>query len=212
VGFAAQFIMFDHLLSTPIIWNIIQRILGAPEFKKRLYSSVLAPGGRLLDFGCANGHTAGTFLQHEHYDVDLDVRTIRHATRAYRAHTSMHLICADLRRRPFPRDYFDKVPFAATVHPVTAQMFLEILIEMHRSLKPKGTIHIIDPVRQPSDGWQARLLRSLDRGCYSRTEAQIRDLVQATRVFEMGASSLHRPFGALIWDCDFVHLPVKKLT
>ena len=204
--------MFDNLLTTPTIWNIIQRFLGAPEFKKRLYSSVLAPGGRLLDFGCANGHIADAFLRYEYYGVDLDARAIKHAAKTFREHANMHFICADLRGRPFPENYFDEVLLAGTVHHLTEQMFHDILAAMHRSLKPGGTIHIIDPVRQPSDGWQPRLLRWLDRGGYTRTACQIQDLVQATQKFEIGVPSLHRPFGALIQDCDFVHLPVKKLT
>jgi SAM-dependent methyltransferase len=204
--------MFDNLLTTPTIWNLIQRILGAPEFKKRFYLSVLAPGGRLLDFGCANGHIADAFLRYEYYGVDLDVRAIKHAAKAFRGHANMHFICADLRERPFPRDYFDEVLLAGTVHHLTDRMFHDILIAMHCSLKPGGTIHIIDPVRQTSDGWQPRLLRWLDRGAYTRTACQIQDVVQATRRFEIGVPSLHHPYGALIQDCDFLHLPIKKLT
>jgi hypothetical protein len=42
------------------LWNLVQSVLGCPDFKSKLYRSVLRPPGQLLDSGCANGHIAGS--------------------------------------------------------------------------------------------------------------------------------------------------------
>ncbi len=194
----------------PAVWNMVQYVLGAPEFKRALYSSVLAPSGRLLDFGCATGHLADAFLGYEYYGLDVNAAAVKSAARAYGAHPNMHFVCADLRSRPFPDNHFDEVLFAATVHHLDDRELSGILPELHRCLRPGGTIHIIDPVFQPSDGWQAKLLRRLDRGRFPRTAAQIESLVAAAGLFSVGIPTLHRPYGALLQDCDFLHLPVTK--
>jgi SAM-dependent methyltransferase len=54
------------------LWNLVQNILGCPDFKSNLYRSVLRPPGRLLDFGCANGHIAEVFLEFDYYGIDID--------------------------------------------------------------------------------------------------------------------------------------------
>jgi len=202
--------VFSDMVSSSAVWNAIQRVLGAPDFKRRLYSSVLAPSGRLLDFGCANGHVADVFQRYEYYGLDRDSRAIRRAAEVFRAHPNMQFICADIRTHPFAENYFDQILFAGTIHHLPDPLLEEVLVEMHRALKPGGTVHIIEPVRQESDGWQPRLLRWLDRGKYPRSLNQIRKLVDKTKGFEPGVPTLHRPYGALFQDCDFVHLPVRK--
>lgn len=193
-----------------MVWDVVQLFLGAPEFKKRLYSSVLAPPGKLLDFGCANGHLADAFLGFEYYGLDVDPKAIKTAAQVYKAHSNMHFVCADIRSYPFPEDYFDEVLFAGTVHHLNDKSFTDALIGLHRSLRPGGVIHLIDPVRQPSDRPAAKFLRWVDRGRYCRTLSQIETVVQSTRKFELGTPSLHQPYGALLRDCDFVHLPIRK--
>ena len=177
--------VLSDLISSPAIWDVIQRALSAPDFKKQLYSAVLGPSGRLLDFGCADGHIADVFLRYEYYGLDQYPSTIKRAAEVSRAHANMHF--PDERQLP------------------------DVLVEMQRLLKPGGTIHIVEPVRQASDGWQPRLLRWLDQGKHPRNLRQIKEAVQATNGLEPGIATLHRPYGALIQDCDFVHLPVRKV-
>ncbi len=43
-----------NLVAIPWLWNFVQKILGAPDFKRELYRSALHPGSRLLYFGCAS--------------------------------------------------------------------------------------------------------------------------------------------------------------
>lgn len=201
---------FRDFASSPVAWNAIQRIFGAPEFKVRMYSSFLTDSGTLLDFGCATGHIADAFAKYEYYGIDLDNNAINQAKRTYADRPNMHFVCADIRTRPFPENYFDQILLAGTVHHLSDSQFLAVLSELHRCLKPTGTLHIIDPVRQPNDGFQARLLRWLDKGRYPRTLGKIEALVESTHKFQLGKATLHRPYGALIQDCDFAHLPITK--
>jgi hypothetical protein len=61
-------------------------------------------------------------------------------------------------------------------------------------------IHLLDPVLQEKDGWQAKFMRRFDRGRYPRH----------LKAFEIGEPTFHTPYGAPIQDCDFVYLPLRK--
>jgi SAM-dependent methyltransferase len=123
----------------------------------------------------------------------------------------MHFICADLKSRPFEKDFFDQVLFAGTAHHLTDALYAEMLSELHFCLKPGGIIHILDPVLQSKDGWQERLLRRVDRGRYPRTTERLIDLVPPG-LFQIGAATYHTPYGALMQDCDFIHFSLTKRT
>ena len=72
------------LLSMPIVWDFVQNVLGANRFKRELYLSKLHPPGKLLDFGCADGHIADTFAGFDYYGVDIDPVAIAAAQRRFR--------------------------------------------------------------------------------------------------------------------------------
>src|SRR5271157_2783977 len=86
------------------------------QFKRELYLSKLHPPGKLLDFGCADGHLADTFSGFDYYGVDIDPVAIEAARRRFRDRPNMHFIAADLCARPFPPDEFDEILFACTIH------------------------------------------------------------------------------------------------
>ena len=89
----------------PQIWNLVQDVLGAPRFKEELYRSKLTPPGRLLDFGCANGHISDAFRGFEYYGVDLDLAAIAAAKGRYSDRADMHFLAADLRTAPVSRRF-----------------------------------------------------------------------------------------------------------
>jgi len=194
----------------PQIWTLVQTVLGAPSFKYELYRSKLSPPGRLLDFGCANGHISGAFREFEYYGVDLDAVAIGAAKERFHGQPNMHFLAADLRTRPFPAGFFDEVLFAGTVHHLNDELMLVLLGELHFCLKPGGKLHLLDPVYQQSDRWSQKLMRRIDRGRYTRTLAEILAIVQPMHLFKCGEPSFHRPYGALLQDCDFLYLPLTK--
>jgi SAM-dependent methyltransferase len=202
--------IIKKLLAFPVFWDCVQLVLGAPGFKRELYLSKLRPPGKLLDFGCADGHIADAFADFDYHGVDVDSVAIDAAKRRFRDQPNMHFIAADLRTRPFPPDEFDHILFACTVHHLDDQSLLRLLEELHYCLKPDGVIHVFDLVRQDKDGWSQKLMRRLDQGRYARTLPQIASLVESLGLFQRGETSLHTPHGALLRDCDVVHMPLAK--
>jgi len=202
--------LFHKIVSYPRIWNLVQGVLGAPEFKSQLYRSMLTAPGKLLDFGCASGHLSGAFSEFDYYGVDLDEVAVACAKKEFLDRPNMHFLAADLRDRPFSQGFFDEILFAGTAHHLDDRLFESLLGEFHYCLKPGGKIHLIDPVFQEKDGWRQRLMRRIDRGRHTRTLEEILAIVVSLRVFECGQPSFHRPYGAILTDCDFLYLPLTK--
>ena len=185
--------VIKRLMSVPILWDSVQVVLGAMKFKRELYLSKLHPPGKLLDFGCADGHIADTFAGFDYYGVDIDPVAIEAAKQRFRDRPNMHFIAADLCTRPFPADKFDEILFACTIHHLDDERLLRLLKELHYCMKPDGVIHVIDMVRQDKDGWSQNLMRRLDQGKYTRTLPQIVSLIESLGLFRCGKPSLHTP-------------------
>jgi len=192
-----------RLLSIPVCWDLVQLVLGAPRFKRELYLSRVHPPAKLLDVGCADGHIADAFSEFDYYGVDIDPVAIAAAKQRFRDRPNMHFIAADLLTRPFQPDEFDQILFASTIHHLDDESLLSLLKELHYCVKPDGVVHVIDMVRQETDGWSQKLMRRLDQGRYTRTVSQIVSLVESLGLFHCDETSLHTPYGALLRDCDF---------
>jgi SAM-dependent methyltransferase len=192
------------------LWNLVQNVLGCPDFKSKLYRSVLRPPGRLLDFGCANGHIAEVFLEFDYHGIDIDPSAIDAARKRFKGHPNAKFIAADIHSRPYEPDYFDEILLAGTAHHLTDDLFVSVLRELNYCLKPGKVIHLLDPVLQEKDGWQAKFLRHFDRGRYPRHLDEFMTLIDSLKAFEVGEPTLHTPYGAPIQECDFVYLPLRK--
>jgi SAM-dependent methyltransferase len=192
------------------LWNLVQNVLGCPDFKSKLYRSVLRPPGRLLDFGCANGHIADAFPEFDYNGIDIDPVAVDAARERFKAHPNAKFIAADIHSRPYEQNYFDEILFAGTAHHLTDKLFVSILRELHYCLKPGKTIHLLDPVLQEKDAWPAKFVRRLDRGHYTRTLNEFTALIDSLKLFEMGEPTFHSPYGSPIQQCDFVYLPLQK--
>jgi SAM-dependent methyltransferase len=198
-------------LSFPRVWTVVQNVLGAPGFKTELYRSRLSPPGRLLDFGCASGHLSGAFVDFEYYGVDVDPVAISAAKKRFHGTPNIHFLAVDLHDRPFPRDFFDEILFGGTAHHLEDDLMRSLLAELHHCLKPGGKVHLIDPVVRDHDGWSQKLMRRIDRGRYTRSYEAILGIVRPLELFDAGEPSFHRPYGALLQDCDFLYLPLTKI-
>jgi SAM-dependent methyltransferase len=200
----------NRVMSVPGTWDLVQIVLGAPSFKKELYLSVLHPPGRLLDFGCANGHLSDAFEAFEYYGLDLDKVAITVAKERHRGRPNLNFLAADLKTRPFPEGHFDEILFACTAHHLDDETLGSLMAELHYCLKPHGVIHLFDPVFREPILWSHRLMRWMDQGKYPRTLQQILEAIERLGLFEHDQPSFHRPRGALLQDCDVVHLALSK--
>lgn len=172
-----------RVLSIPVVWDMVQTLLGAPEFKTQLYLSRLRPPCRLLDFGCANGHLGEAFEGFDYYGVDLDKRAIEVARQRHRGRPHLKFLAYDMLQRPFEADFFDAVLFAGTVHHLDDELLRRLLVELHHCLRPGGTIHLIDPVYREKDSISQKVMRRLDQGRYTRTVPQILAIVEPLELF-----------------------------
>lgn len=176
----------------PYLWNAVQRVFGAPDFKRNLYRSVLRAPGRLLDFGCATGHIADTFEEFEYCGLDLDPQSIETAKARWAGRPRMHFLAADLHERPFESNFFDEIMVAGTVHHLPDELLRSLLKELYFCFKPDGRLHIVDPVLQDHDSALQRSMRRLDRGRFPRSVAQIKALVASIELFEIGPAAFIR--------------------
>ena len=192
------------------LWDFVQKILGAPEYKKQLYRSVLGNNGKLLDFGCATGHLSDAFIKDfDYYGIDSNRDAIAEAQHKFLDYPNMHFSNVNLFVRPFGANFFDEILFCHTAHHVDDQLFKRLLQEFHYCLKSGGTVHLIDPVLQINDSKQQRFMRWIDFGRHPRTLNQFY-VVLSTSDFQIGKPSFHTPQGALIQDCDYVHIALRK--
>jgi SAM-dependent methyltransferase len=204
--------LLTNLVSMPGPWTFVQKHLGAPQFKRELYRSKLGSPCRLLDFGCASGHLGDAFRDLEYYGVDLDPVAIAAAQRRFHDQPNMHFLARDIRDRPFPMEFFDAVLFACTAHHLDDTLLGSVLTELHFCLKSGGTLHFFDPVFHEPVSPSQMLMRRIDQGRHTRTLAQILAIVEPLELFEIGEFSYHPPYGALLQDCDFLYLSLKKVS
>jgi SAM-dependent methyltransferase len=203
--------MFLYSQIRCFLWNVVQLFIGVPDFKRNVYTSVLGPPGKLLDFGCATGHISTAFVGFEYYGLDVDVGAIEFAKARFRHQPSLHFTAANILDHPFPEDYFDQVLFAGTLHHLSDALAKQILEELHFCVKPGGCVHLFDPVRQDKDRWPQRLMRCIDRGKHSRTAIQIQRLVEAVGLYELGTPQYYPTPGVIIRDCDMLYLQLRKV-
>jgi ubiquinone/menaquinone biosynthesis C-methylase UbiE len=106
-------------------------------------STLISPGGRILDLGCGNGIPAARWLAAHGHDVTgIDISPVQIA-RARRLVPNATFQCADITRVAFPDNSFDAiVSFFAIIHiPVEEQPAL--LENVQRWLVPGGTFMAI---------------------------------------------------------------------
>ena len=117
----------------------------------------------ILDAGCGAGRNMYWFLQNNIniYGIDSNEETIRVLKNRYPLLTAERLQTSLIEKMPFENDYFDHILSSAVLHFATTTMhFQNMITEMVRVLKPRGTlfirmtsdIGIEDKVQLKSDG------------------------------------------------------------
>ena len=73
--------VIKRFLSFPVFGIPSRAFLERRDSSESLYLSKLHPPGKLLDFGCADGHIADTFSGFDYHGVDIDPVAIEAARR-----------------------------------------------------------------------------------------------------------------------------------
>lgn len=111
--------------------------------------AALAPGQRVLDFGCGTG-TLALLLKRacpgaEVIGIDIDPAVLALARRKVeRAGLDIALRQGAFTAATFPPAHFDRIVSSLVLHHLTRDEKLAVLGAMQTALRPSGTLHIVD--------------------------------------------------------------------
>jgi ubiquinone/menaquinone biosynthesis C-methylase UbiE len=138
-------------LYDPFLW-----LLGADKVKQPLIEQAeIKSGFRVLDIGCGTGSMAilikRTHLETEVVGIDPDPSALSLSKRkASRAGLSIEFDCGFADHMPYMDASFDRVFSSFMFHHLTADEKTATLGEIGRVLKPGGSLHLLDFVREHS--------------------------------------------------------------
>jgi ubiquinone/menaquinone biosynthesis C-methylase UbiE len=148
------------------LYDPLVKLLGADRARTRLIArAALQPQHRVLDIGCGTGtfvvQIKQAFPRAEVVGLDPDPRALaRGRHKAERAGVQVQLDEGFADAMPYADASFDRVFSSLMLHHLPADTKLKALQEVHRTLKPGGSLHLLD-FAGPDAPVQGRLARLL---------------------------------------------------
>ncbi|MBI3298601.1 MAG: class I SAM-dependent methyltransferase [Elusimicrobia bacterium] len=169
---------FYDFLSVPAVFRAMQTLVapGAEQDILRHLEGILSglpKAGRILDVGCG----PDSWLWKVGLDpvgVDLDTRYVD----AFNELRPSRAVVGSAEQLPFPDHSFDAVWSFGLLHHVPENVAAQAVREMVRVCAPGGAVVVFDAVL-PEPAWKrpaAWAIRSLDRGEFMRSQAQLEAL------------------------------------
>lgn len=172
------------LLNTPALYDVLQRMLGAAQARRRFVAEFLRPdpGVSILDIGCGTGAILDDLPRDVRYTgFDANERYVRAAgARGDARATFFHASVGD--DLGLPRASFDMVMARAVLHHLDDSLARRLVREAHGLLRPGGVFVSIDPVFHDRQSVIARTLAAADRGRHVRSVAACRAILAAAFV------------------------------
>jgi ubiquinone/menaquinone biosynthesis C-methylase UbiE len=117
-------------------------------FQSLVRTAGLQPGQRVLDVGCGTGYLAGLFAQAVGADgtvlgIDASLEMIEYAGRQ-RGGANCHFEVGTAEALSVQSDQFDVVVSSLFLHHLPADLRSTALAEMHRVLRPGGSLLIVE--------------------------------------------------------------------
>lgn len=170
--------LLDQLSRTPRLWNGLRWLVEAGfQGEHRVIAQELAPfrddQRRFLDFGCGTGEFAADFPSGRYVGMDLTLPYVQFAGAARPGSYSvmdgsaLGLVAAS----------FDAALVLGVLHHLPDTLVRASIGELHRVLKPGGTLLVMEDVPPPTI-WNlpGHLMHWLDRGDHIRSDADYRAL------------------------------------
>ena len=103
-------------------------------------------GSKLLDAGCGGGRNISWFVLQPNFDIyaiDADKNAINHLLQTYPSLKQDKLYCTAVELLPFSNNFFHHIICSAVLHfAKNKEHFLQMFSELHRVLKPGGSLFI----------------------------------------------------------------------
>jgi len=131
-------------------YDFFTKLLGADAVHKRLLEEAsIRPGDRVLEIGCGTANLAILAKRlnptAEVVGIDPDPKALSRArNKAHHAGLQLEFREAFTEELPFPDGSIDKVLSAFMLHHIQADSRHTALREVHRVLKPGGSLHLAD--------------------------------------------------------------------
>jgi ubiquinone/menaquinone biosynthesis C-methylase UbiE len=154
---------YDWLLP---FYDPVTKLMGGESLHRQLIDQAqIQPGQRVLEIGCGTGNLT-TLVKALHRAVEVvgldpDTKALDRARRkAERQRVSVALDRGFSDELPYPDESFDRVLSALMFHHLERDVKERSLREIHRVLKPGGSLHLLDfgGPHDRSDGVLAHLL------------------------------------------------------
>ena len=199
------------IANIPIVWNILQNVVGANQWKLVVYPSVFEnQNGKLLDFGCSIGNTTPAFFNFDYIGLDVDSEAILAAQKRYAQHTNVKFYALDITKTKLPEKDFDHILFATAGHHIPDTEITLIIDILLTYLKPTGHLHFFDIFRQPGvDGFTTRLLTRFDQGKFIRTLEQNENIISSKKYHITKKKIFYSPDNWLIKQQDMLYLCIQ---
>ena len=107
----------------------------------------------ILDFGCGPGRDIKVFKSLGHFPTGLDGS--EEFCRLARRYTNCPILHQTFLNLQLPKEQFDGIFANASIFHVPSQELHRVLCELHRALRPGGTLFCSNP-RGEGEGWQGR--------------------------------------------------------
>ncbi len=149
-------------------YDLLTRVLGMPKVYGRLIDqAAISDGMSVLEIGCGTGNLT-TRVHQAHpgatvVGVDPDPRALARAERKIRGGKGIRFVRGYVQELPFGDDEFDRVLSSMMWHHLDAEVKVAAAQQIHRALRPGGSLHLVDigGDMSESDGFLAkRFLRS----------------------------------------------------
>jgi SAM-dependent methyltransferase len=194
-------------LSAPAVYDLYQRLVGAPAMIDRFVSDYIRPssGQRLLDVGCGTGAVVPHIPEEvELVGIDISERYIRAAAERHGERGSFR--CADASELSIELgDAFDTAFATGVLHHMPDAPARRLVEGALARLKSGGRFVAIDPTLVKGQGWVSRTIVKSDRGEFIRSPEEMADLLAGLGArFEVVSDMLNIPFAQVITTIETV--------